>query len=494
MADVYRNSAGQEIEWDGSSWVPSTGTLENVAIGAGRTLTNMGRNVQDLYYGATGNDQAQRELQQRDMSERQFYDPLAERSMGATVGEFLPAMATTALTGPAGIAGKLALDAGIGAVEGALTQNVGDSMAGGAGMGATGAVAGGMLGNMAGRVANAWRGARESALDAYSQALGTRFDDLVGKRSPAGQTGSPVLETLEAGASRNPAFNWMDIAGREKQQKNYNRLAARALGIDAPEGMTGINPEQLGDAAESIGRVFNQAGDAMDRVVFDPTDLDRITGNFSTDALNSIEKYQKRFPGLWNGQLTGKEWKHLRQVSAKDMRSAFRNNPGAAEDYVAIQDWLVDLADEQLPGIGRDIAQAKQQWTVLKALERGRGLSPQGDVNAGTVGNALAKNDRFGFGRGGITGEGSGPLGDFYDATRGMNRFSNPIPSSGTGEALMANEVLSNPQESLIKAGAAGIARPVYNALAPMATEGYASPAAQAIGRQLGILGADAMQ
>lgn len=72
--------------------IPGIG--ETLLIGVGRTFDRIGKGVQQLYYGATGNDKAAAELAARAQADDEAYAPLQKARPFATgIGEALPAMA-----------------------------------------------------------------------------------------------------------------------------------------------------------------------------------------------------------------------------------------------------------------------------------------------------------------------------------------------------------------------------------------------------------------
>lgn len=82
---------------------------EVALVGAGKTFTDIGRGAQNLWYGLTGDEQAQEELRQRAEEEERLYDPLRRTRRGATfAGEMLPYLATAPLGGGAGVARRTA--------------------------------------------------------------------------------------------------------------------------------------------------------------------------------------------------------------------------------------------------------------------------------------------------------------------------------------------------------------------------------------------------
>ena len=87
---------------------PKEGALESLLIGTGRTFDQIGKGVQQLYYGVTGNHEAQDELAKQAQDENERYAQLQKAHPIATgIGESLPSMALAG--GGGGTLGTMAL-------------------------------------------------------------------------------------------------------------------------------------------------------------------------------------------------------------------------------------------------------------------------------------------------------------------------------------------------------------------------------------------------
>lgn len=135
-------SQDQVLEYAKSQWAKGAakspakpeaeipGLGETMLIGTGRTMDRIGKGVQQLYYGATGNDEASAALKAQAADDDAAYKPLQEARPWATgIGESLPAAILPA-GGAAtlwGNAGRMALAGGIpGALEyGSLGERAG---------------------------------------------------------------------------------------------------------------------------------------------------------------------------------------------------------------------------------------------------------------------------------------------------------------------------------------------------------------------------------
>lgn len=115
IIDIKSKAAPQPVATQ-SQQLEDPGALNTILIGAGRTFDRVGKGMQQLYYGATGNDKKLQELDAAAKSDDEAYKPLQEARPFATgLGEALPSMilpgggAKTLI----GTAGKMAASAAI---------------------------------------------------------------------------------------------------------------------------------------------------------------------------------------------------------------------------------------------------------------------------------------------------------------------------------------------------------------------------------------------
>ncbi len=162
------------------------GALQAALIGAGRGFTQLGRGVQQAYYGLTGDQAAQNQLASRVAEENRLYKPLQEAHPIATaLGEGAPVVA----------GGPLAM-----AAAGGLEYGTPEEKALRAGAGFVGGKLGEYGGQLLGRVLNPVRPSNPVAM-AESQALAAKYGvDL----TPAQATGSKALAGLEGTLSQLP--------------------------------------------------------------------------------------------------------------------------------------------------------------------------------------------------------------------------------------------------------------------------------------------------
>jgi len=112
------------------------GALQTLLIGAGRTFDRLGKGAQQLYYGATGNHDAQRKLAEAAAEDDRIYSHLQQQRPFTTgIGEALPAMVMPA-GGGATLGTTMAMQAAAGAAIPALSYGSLGERAQGAGWGA----------------------------------------------------------------------------------------------------------------------------------------------------------------------------------------------------------------------------------------------------------------------------------------------------------------------------------------------------------------------
>lgn len=112
------------------------GALQSLLIGAGRTFDRLGKGAQQLYFGATGNHEAQRKLAENAAEDDRIYGHLQQqRPLSTGIGEALPAMALPG-GGGATLGTTMAMQAAAGAAIPALSYGSLSDRAQGAGWGA----------------------------------------------------------------------------------------------------------------------------------------------------------------------------------------------------------------------------------------------------------------------------------------------------------------------------------------------------------------------
>jgi hypothetical protein len=240
---------------------------EAIEVGAGHTFDAIGRGMQQLYYGVTGNDKEQAALKQRSADRERLYKPMTEAHPIATaVGESLPSMVVpVGATGTAlATAGKLATAA---AVPAALEYGSASERAARAAGAATGAVVGGVV---VPKVASVAVGAGKSALKSL---VGTITPEARALAQRAEQLGIPInlaqlgdgkfLKTLASSLEQMPFTGGQKAASNQRAQ--FTKAVTSTFGSDADK----LSPEVYEAARSKLGQTFN---DLASRNKLDVTD------------------------------------------------------------------------------------------------------------------------------------------------------------------------------------------------------------------------------
>lgn len=215
--------------------IPDMPWYQNLAIGAGKGLTDVGTGaLQRILEGgemirkATGMESNQPNIDRLNAmtrENREAFAPLAEKSTAANVGEFIGGAAPLAAI-PGGVAGSALRRAGTSALSGAATgllqpttgeENPLQNAAMGAAMG--GATSGGL--SLGSKAFNALSGRLPENI---KQALAKRY----GIRTTLGEvTNNPITGTVESWLERVPIVGLRGF--REKQQQEANTAAKTLL-------------------------------------------------------------------------------------------------------------------------------------------------------------------------------------------------------------------------------------------------------------------------
>jgi hypothetical protein len=232
-------------------------TREAVETGAGRTFDMIGKGLQQMYYGATGNQPELDALKSRADHNKALYAPIQEAHPVATaVGESAPSLVIPGAGAGAtalGAAGKLALGS---AIPAALEYGTVEERAQKAALAGGGAAVGGVVipkaigglfnvakGTLKGMAGNIT--AEALALANHAKALGIPVN--------VAQLGdSKFLKTLSSVLEQMPFSGGSKTAAAQKEA--YTRAVANTFGEDAGK----ITPEVYAAAKARLGNEFNE--------------------------------------------------------------------------------------------------------------------------------------------------------------------------------------------------------------------------------------------
>jgi hypothetical protein len=414
--------------------IPTSPEVQAGLTAAGKTLNEWTEGAKQLYYKAAGNEQALENQRLEQAKIAQAYGQMQEDyPVSTTVGEIAPYLPAAA------IPGGLAVQAGVGAgMEG---LRYGEDQATQAAIGGALSGVGYGAGRMASRVYQSIRSTGSSVksqLAPEAERLAQRAEELGMKLLPGQKTGSLPLQQLEATAKSTPFTSGLFEPYMQANQATINRLAAESIGESGEE----ITGDMLANAADRIGKIYDDFGRNIAEVPVDEGQLLAFMDGASVDAERYLNNYFKRFPALDDGLITGEQAGRLRQIVQKDIRNAWRNNPGVAEDLQDFQVIITDSIENSSPGAKEALRGAGSQWRNLKALESGKVVT-KGNVNARSLDTQLRKLDKGGYLRGRSKS-------DYYDAIRAASQFGDVVGDSGTATRSWMGMLAQDPQAALV--------------------------------------------
>lgn len=413
-------------------YVQEQGVFDSTMIGAGKTLTDLGRGAQKLYYGATDDKQALGELKAKADEEQGWYDQLANENPWSTMaGEMLPYLATAPLSG------GLMTQAGVGAV--------GEGLRYGKNQGAQGIMGGAMsmggygVGRMAPRIMGAIKGAAQSnkqalrSLTEGQQRLVGRADELGYKLKPGQRLQSKPLQQIERSAESMPFTSGLTEGMEKENQALLNRLALESIGEVGED----IRGNSFANAADRIGDVYDNSAKSIGVIDLNQKVMGDMFDDMSVEGEKYIAAYVKKYPSLAEGRLTGVEFNKLSSKVERDIRNAFVSNPGVADDLIDFKSHMHTMLMKASPKDAEKLKVAGKQWKNLKALESGNSVT-KGNVNPRTLSSKLNRIDKGGFKR-------ERNLSDYYDTVRIADELGGISPNSETATRNWFSQIAANP-------------------------------------------------
>ena len=352
--------------------VPGIG--KTLLIGAGRTVDRTIKGMQQLYYGATGNDQAAAALKASAEADDAAYKQLQEARPWATmIGEAAPSMLIPAGGGAtlAASAGRMAL---AGALPGALEYGSAGERGGRALLGAAaGAAIPGAVGAYR-AIAPAFSSPQTKAAQALMKALdetpaaaASRLrsapEFVPGSTPTVGQAlGSPGLNTLERVVSETPGG---DILKQRYMAQNAARLSA--LDGVAPVSPTGLRQAQqdLGESVERFAIPARNAARARTSALYNEVPQDEAM-LYLPELAGIRDKYFGR--GVFGGR-------------------------GAVDEAVSVAN---KIGNTEIPALAA--TKGAPQVSLLEAVKRAGGIN-QNTVSSQMLGGEVASLRESGLGR-----------------------------------------------------------------------------------------------
>lgn len=353
------------------------GPARTAAIGAVDRIQRMQEGAQTLM----GNPElAQEQARYR----QQMTGPVQEARPGAFgVGEMAPDMIV-----PGG-GGKRLLTRALGA--GAAAGGTEYLATGGDLQGASMSALGGAIGNEAGRLAQrAVFGAPVRGVDRIDVAGAPSRDErgamLSTARSmgiettPAGRTGDVNRAQIEAGLSRDPFTSKPFVEMDERNQRRYNNIARRSIGLD---GTDLITDEVLENRHNVLGAEFERIVGGSNTFV--PSndiwatldDIETQAGKGFTaksQAWKLLNKLRKKVGerGKYRLPITVSDYQQMSSDLARMARGT--QDPNLERSLYAMRDALDYEFEKAFPSEG-ELGRVREQWRNLKNIEKSRALS-----------------------------------------------------------------------------------------------------------------------
>lgn len=402
-------------------------TTDRVLAGVGKAMTDVGRGVGQLF-GA---------VDRKDIEEARRLDAPLMNTTSGKVGNVLGALATVAPTAMIPGANTVTGAGLIGAATGLAQPSTStrETLANIA-LGGAGGAGGQMLAN---KIGNA---VRQGTLQTAPQVQAAGQGKAMGfEMTPGQMTGSKGLQKVEAALESNPMTSRPFDMLRERNQRNLNTIAAKAIGEKADN----LGTEVLGRAEARMGAVFDKVADSTP-VKLDPQaigpklakvldDSEGLIGNNGSLRDNGLFKRLEKFV-TEDGGATREQ---LRTLSSKLGKAAKNNMTTANGDRelgaalhelkkVVDGEVMATLSGAQQKEFG-DVL--KQYGTLMDLTARTNTVNPSsGNVNARALAALLQQKDRGGFAFGKNQS-------DLYNAARFAQSMPEVVGNSGTATRSM---------------------------------------------------------
>ncbi len=322
--------------------------------------------------------------------ERALADVAEQRAMMQPMREQHPiaSMAGGALQAP--VPGGPLIQAGVGAVMGALETPESPGM--GAAIGGTFGGVGARLGDVAADRAGAAISRLRSTGRAKAQQLARQVDfPLTRAERALTEPGAQVAAFFDRQAST--------VLGRAvkgpSKQASLNKTFARALGVGDAAELTG---DVLNRAARKHGAVFESVSKNVDDIPLTESFSEGLAGieQMAADMVpnaRAMRQLERVTNAALSGNLTGKQYLRLRSEMGRISRTEWRS--GGDQVSGEFLDELIGVLDQALaeaaPEYVSELADARSGWRLLQAVRSGAALDPQGNVNPLSMARALER-------------------------------------------------------------------------------------------------------
>lgn len=379
-------------------------------------LAHTGRQFADMYDNLrlfTASDEQTRNQIRRDLAERErLFAPAEEvEPVAAFVGSALPGMATAPLSA-SGMLGGFALNAGLGAAEGALSYDPNASAGQRALAGAASGALGDWAGRIVGRVFNGARGLADDVAFSRAQRAGISPEGIpedvarweaLGGRVPGYQyleEGTKPRRLAERAAQYNEASVNPDPYIRQVTDHNdrlMTQAASEAVGVPTDGALdSGWRRAVLDAHSEGFANMAARAADADGVIEVGGPLLKKLRNN---RVLKQLREDYDMFQGLDadDAFLSPTEYMEARMAIAG--MAADESNASLAKAHWSLVDELDNFMETRLatdPTFVRDYATLREQHRVFLQLEKPNVIDARGEINMGALDRQLKRPSGFG--------------------------------------------------------------------------------------------------
>lgn len=432
-----------------------TGRLEALAVSAGRGTDRILKGVQQLYYGATGQDDKAAQLKQTADEESKLYEPLAKKyPITTSVGEAAPMLALP-VAGTATGLGFLGRSALAGALPAALSYGSAEERGKAALLGGVGGAVGGGVGLAASRLLKPAGSTAQALAPEVTQAA-----ENVGVRLSPGQISqNPAMQNFENYLARSPGSSGAMQARTAANQTAMNTAGAKAMGQSADD----LSEGTFMAAKNAIGAEFQRLqgvtapklGNNFLTAIADIDTANAARGAFKSKSIDSL--VDKSLDLAVQGNLTGKAYKEIRTQISNEAESAFKSGDATlGQAYKSIRSALDDAAKGSLSAADQKAWDtARAQWQAYKLLTKSN-VAEGGNVSSARLASALR-----GQGDGLRTGAAQGPLADVARLGEAVKGVQNPNSGQLTQQMLYGNPFTGVPMMAGNKAAQMAYTNPL---------------------------------
>ena len=199
-------------------------------------------------------------------------------------------------------------------------------------------------------------------------------------------TDNPLLKRVSSALKDNPITTGKEQQFNQTQQKAFNRAVLRSVGVDSDSA----SQSAMAEAKQKIGRLYDQVG--KNGAFFDnqlQSDIGNIEQNANSTVLN-IKPLKNNIEDILNavdssGKINGQKF-----IQIRSNLSDLSKKPDVGPVARQLHDALIGALERSNPKDAEILAQANQQWRVLKNIETAIDKGLSGYISPLRLSNAIA--------------------------------------------------------------------------------------------------------